>query len=591
VKWDNNDAADLQKIIAICASVPNMRDLFKRELLMPLSRTIAVVFAAALLAGAAPAKYPAHPVTTADITGADVLARDKAIADDAFEGRGPGTKNGEAAAEWLADELKRIGVKPGNRGSYFQKVPTAVIALDGAKSSFVFDTPQGKLAPNFPEEVTYWTPRYKSNEVKVTNSPLVFVGYGVVAPEYGWNDYAGVDVKGKTVVILINDPGNEDANPDPKFFKGKAMTYYGRWTYKYEEAARRGAAAAIIVHETIPAAYGYQVVRNSNSGNRSWLESKDKNASTASIEGWVTLDTAKDLFKRAGLDYEQEKAAANRRGFKAVAMNGESLNVDAVSHISHLATRNVIGVIPGYKHPNDYLIYSAHWDHFGAKPELPGTDKIYNGAVDNGMGDAMVLELAEAFAHDQKPQRSVAFIFWTLEEQGLLGSEYFAEHPVWPLSHIVGAINLDADLPEGATRDMTLSGSGETELEDYLADALKTQARTVTPDPEPEKGGFFRSDHFSLAKAGVPAITPGSGVDLVVGGVAAGMALRDDYRTHRYHQPSDEFDPNWDMTGPLEDLRALYTAGDTLANSEAWPNWLADSEFRAARDKVMAGKR
>jgi Zn-dependent M28 family amino/carboxypeptidase len=553
-------------------------------------RTVAVVFAAALLAGAAPIKYPGHPVTSPDITGADILARDKAISDDAFEGRGPGTKNGEAAAEWLADELKRIGVKPGNQGSYFQKVPSVVIALDGTKSSFAFDTPQGTLAPKFPDEVTYWTPQYKGSEVKVANSPLVFVGYGVVAPEFGWNDYAGVDVKGKTVVILVNDPGNEDANPDPKFFKGKAMTYYGRWTYKYEEAARQGAAAAIIVHETIPAAYGYQVVRNSNTGNKSWLEAKDRNASMVPVEGWITLDTAKDLFKRAGLDYEQQKAAANQRGFKAVAMNGETLNVDAVSHVSHLSTRNVVGVIPGYKHPRDYLIYSAHWDHLGIKPELSGSDKIYNGAVDNGMGDSMVLELAEAFAHDKKPQRSIAFIFWTLEEQGLLGSEYFAEHPIWPLSHVVGVFNTDADHPEGASHDMTLSGNGETDLEDYLADALKTQNRVISPDPEPEKGGFYRSDHFSLAKLGVPAITPGGGADLVVGGKDAGKAVSDAYLLHHYHQPTDEFDPGWDLTGPLDDTRAFYTAGDTLANGNDWPNWHADSEFRAARDKVMAGK-
>jgi Zn-dependent M28 family amino/carboxypeptidase len=268
----------------------------------------------------------------------------------------------------------------------------------------------------------------------------------------------------------------------------------------------------------------------------------------------------------------------------------ESLNADAVSHISYLNTRNVIGVLPGYKHPNDYLIYSAHWDHFGVKPELPGPDKIYNGAIDNGMGDAMVLELAEIFAHDQKPQRSIAFIFWTLEEQGLLGSEYFAEHPIWPLHHTVAAINLDADLPEDATHDMTLSGNGESELEDYLATALRTQNRVITPDPEPEKGGFFRADHFSLAKHGVPAITPGSGVDLVVGGRAAGMALRDDYRTHHYHQPSDEFDPNWNMTAIVEDIEVLHIVGDTLANDNAWPNWRADSEFRAARDKVMRGK-
>ena len=557
---------------------------------MSLPRTFAAAFVASLLLGAAHSPYPPHPVTSADITGADILARDKAIADDAFEGRGPGTKNGEAAAQWLADELKRIGIKPGNHGSYFQKFSTAVIALDGVKSSFSFATREGAVTPNFPEAVTYWTPQYASNQVNVTDAPLVFVGYGVVAPEYGWNDYAGVDVKGKTVIILINDPGNEDASPDPAFFKGKAMTYYGRWTYKYEEAARQGAAAAIIVHESGPAAYGWGVVRNSNTGNKSWLERKDKNASMVRVEGWITLDTAKDLFMRAGLDYEALKATANKRGFKPVTMEGEALSVHAVSRVSHLATRNVLGVLPGTKHPGDVLIYSAHWDHLGIKPELAGADKIYNGAVDNGLGDSMMLELAEAFVHDAKPQRTIAFVFWTLEEQGLLGSEYFAEHPVWPLKHIVGVINADGGLPGGKARDMSLSGNGLSELEDYLAGALRTQDRVITPDPEPEKGGFYRSDHFSLAKAGVPAMTPGSGEDLVNGGKDAAKALRDDYLIHRYHQPTDEFDPNWNTAGFVADIEVLHTMGDTLANSIAWPNWHKGSEFRAARDKVMNRK-
>jgi Zn-dependent M28 family amino/carboxypeptidase len=554
---------------------------------MPALRT-AAVFAAVLLLGAA---YPAHPSTSPDIAGADILARDKAVADDAFEGRGPGTKNGEASAQWIADELKRIGIKPGNRGSYFQNFATVVTALDAAKSQFSFATQGGTLTPNFPEAVAYWTSHYAKPETKVTNSPLVFVGYGVTAPEYGWDDYAGLDVKGKTVIILVNDPGNEDASPDPAFFKGKAMTYYGRWTYKYEEAARRGAAAAIIVHETGPAAYGWGVVRNSNTGDRYWLEAKDKNASRVKVEGWITLDTAKDLFARAGLDYLAQKAAANRRGFKAVPMAGETLTVDAVSRISHLKTRNVVGVLPGYKKPGDVLLYSAHWDHLGLKPNLPGADKIYNGAIDNGVGVAMILELAEAFAHDPKPQRSIGFAFWTLEEQGLLGSEYFARHPLRPLKHIVGVVNLDADQPAGLARDMTLSGSGQNELEDYLAGALKTQNRVITPDPEPEKGGFFRSDHFSLARAGVPAITPGSGDDLVDGGTAASQALRDDYLAHRYHQPTDEFSADWNTAGFVADLAVLHTMGDTLANSTAWPNWHKDSDFRAARDKVMKSKK
>jgi Zn-dependent M28 family amino/carboxypeptidase len=532
------------------------------------------------------ARYPDHPNTTPDINAVDLAARDKAIADDAFEGRGPGTKNGEAAADWIAAEMKRIGLKPGNHGSYFQDVPSVSITLDAAKSSFAFNTHEGALNPKFPDEAVYWTPQFAGDTVKVAAAPLVFVGYGVVAPEYHWNDYAGVDVKGKTVVILINDPGNEDANPDPNFFKGKAMTYYGRWTYKFEEAARHGAAAAIIVHETTPAAYGYQVVRNSNSGAKSWLDNPDKNAGMVPIEGWISLDTAKDLFKRAGLDYAAEKAAANKPGFKGVPMQGEALTAEAHSTVSHSKTRNIVGVIPGSKHPDDYLLYTAHWDHLGIKPDVAGPDKIYNGAIDNGMGVSSILELGEAFVHDKPPlKRSIAIICWTLEEQGLLGSEYFGKHPLWPLSHIVGGVNLDANLAVGPAHDMVLVGSGASELEDILAGVLKTQNRVISPDPQPEKGSFYRSDHISLAKVGVPMLDPDGGFDLDVGGKAAGKAARDDYLLHHYHQPSDEFDPKWDLSGPIQDLQALYLFGETLANSDAWPDWYKGNEFRAIRDK------
>jgi Zn-dependent M28 family amino/carboxypeptidase len=410
-----------------------------------------------------------------------------------------------------------------------------------------------------------------------------------VAPEYHWNDYAGVDVKGKTVVILINDPGNEDATPDAAFFKGKAMTYYGRWTYKFEEAARQGAAAAIIVHETKPAAYGWQVVRNSNSGNKLWLAAKDQNTSMVPIEGWITLDTARDLFKRANLDYDAQKAAANKPGFKAVVMTGETLDVRARSDFKLLNTRNIIGIIPGTLHPDQYILYTAHWDHLGIKPDVAGPDKIYNGAIDNGMGVSSILEIGEAFAHGKPPQRTIAIIDWTLEEQGLLGSQYFAEHPVWPLNHIVGGVNLDGGLPHGHARDLVLVGNGASEMEDMLADVLKTQGRVISPDPEPEKGGFYRSDHISLSRVGVPMLDPAGAGDLVIGGTAAAAAIRDDYRINHYHQPSDEFNPNWDLTGVIDDLQALYTLGDTLANSDRWPNWYKDNEFRAIRDKSMAG--
>jgi len=556
------------------------------------TRALAVLAGASLLAVPAFSQsYPAHPMTTPEITAQDLGARDKAIADDAFQGRGPGTVAGEAASAWLADEMKRIGLLPGNHGSYFQPVPAVNITLDASKSRLSFATPQGAVTPKFPDDAVYWTARYKTPDVRVKDAPLVFVGYGVVAPEYNWNDYAGVDVKGKTVVILINDPGNEDANPDPKFFKGKAMTYYGRWTYKYEEAARQGAAAAIIVHETVPAAYGWEVVRNSNSGAKSWLDVPNKNMNRATIEGWITLDTTKELFKRAGLDYAALKAAADKPGFKAIPLTGVSLSADAHSTVTHIHTRNVVGVIRGSKHPDQYVLYTAHWDHLGVKPDVPGPDKIYNGAVDNGMGVSSIFEIAEKFANDKPhPQRSIAIICWTMEEQGLLGSQYFAAHPLWPLSHIVAGINLDANLPEGRAHDMIVVGSGASELEDMLAKDLKTQGRVITADPEPEKGYFYRSDHISLAKVGVPMLYPGGGFDLVDGGKVAGKAVRDDYRIHHYHQPSDEYNPNWDLSGPVQDLDVLYTLGDEIANSDVWPNWYKDSEFRAARDKTMAGK-
>ena len=549
-----------------------------------------MALAAILWALPAHAQYPAHPVTTAAISAADLSARDKAIADGTFQGRGPGTAAGEASADWIAAEMQRIGLRPGNHASYFQRVPAVTITLDPAKSAFTFQTPHGILTPKFGDDAVYWTPHFARGEVRIANSPLVFVGYGVVAPEYQWNDYANLDVRGKTVLILVNDPGNEDAHPDPSFFKGKAMTYYGRWTYKFEEAARHGAAAAIIVHETGPAAYGWQVVRNSNSGARSWLDAADKNASMVPIEGWITLDTARDLFKRAGLDYAQLKAVANRRGFRALPLSGETLSVSANSTIAYMTTRNVVGVVRGTKHPGDYLLYTAHWDHLGVKPDTVGPDKIYNGAVDNALGVSSILEIAEAFTHSKPlPQRSIAFICWTMEEQGLLGSQYFAQHPLWPLKHIVGGINLDANLPEGRAHDMILVGFGSSQLQDLLAKVLAAQNRVIRPDPEPEKGHFYRSDHISLAKVGVPMLAPGGGYDLIDGGTVAGQAGIDDYRLHRYHQPTDKWNPNWDLSGPIADLNVFYEFGRELANSDFWPNWYPGNEFRAVRDRSLAG--
>lgn len=553
-------------------------------------RTRTFLLAAGLCLAALPAlagPYPGHPTTSPDINAHDVSMRDKAISADAFEGRGPGTRAGRGASQWIADEMKRIGLKPGNHGSYFQTVPAVNITLDASKSSLVFKTPKGTIDPKFPDEDVYWTPQFKSGHVSVKDSQLVFVGYGVVAPEYHWNDYAGIDVRGKTVVILVNDPGF--VNGDPKFFKGKAMTYYGRWSYKYEEAARQGAAAAIIVHETAPAAYGWQVVRNSNSGKKGWLDAKNKNMDMIPVQGWVTHETAIKLFKDAGLDYWKLKDAADKPGFKPVPMTGETMSAELTSSIEHMKTRNVVGVVTGTKHPNDYILYTAHWDHLGVKPDVAGPDKIYNGAVDNGMGVSSILEIGEKFAHNS-PKRSIAIISWTLEEQGLLGSQYFAEHPIWPLNHIVGGINLDANLPEGPAHDMVVVGNGASQLEDLLTTVLKTQNRHISPDPEPEKGGFYRSDHISLAKVGVPMLDSGGGFDLIKGGTKAGEAVRQAYLKNHYHQPTDEWSASWDLSGPVADLKVYYALGEKLANSESWPNWYKGNEFRAIRDKEMAAQ-
>jgi Zn-dependent M28 family amino/carboxypeptidase len=546
--------------------------------------------AAALALGAiaaAPIDAPPHPETTGAITTADLNARVRAIADDRFEGRGPGTPSGERAAQWIADEMQRIGLKPGNNGSYFQAVPAVTIALEAAKSSLSIAGPDGEKRFAFADEAVWWTPHFEQQDVRIDRAPLVFAGYGVVAPEENWNDYAGLDVRGKVVVVLINDPGF--LTNDAGLFKGRAMTYYGRWTYKFEEAARQGAAGVIIVHETEPAAYGWQVVRNSNSGGLSYLDAPDMNKAMIPLRSWITHESAQALFRRAGLNYDEIKIAANRRGFRAVPLGQLTVSTSMHSTVSHISTRNVVGVIEGRARPNEYLLYTAHWDHLGLKPDLPGADKIYNGAIDNGIGVSSILEIAEAFVQsDTPPARSVAFLFWTLEEQGLLGSEYFAKNPIWPLKSIVAGINQDGSLPQGGARDMVIVGSGASELEDMFAQVLRLQNRVMTADPEPEKGFFYRSDHISLAKVGVPMLYPGGGFDLRVGGTAAGQAVKNRYNESFYHQPSDQFDPSWNISGPLDDAIVLFAFGERLANGEMWPNWREGNEFRRIRDSSLA---
>jgi len=535
--------------------------------------------------------------TTADINAKDLALRVKTLADDTFEGRGPGTPVGEAAAAWIAAEMARLGLEPGgDDGTYFQKVAMVNQTIDAEQSYLTFTAPDGTEMPTvLKEDSVIWTKHQDADEISFAPSDVVFVGYGVVAPEYDWNDYADQDYTGKTVVILVNDPGF--ATGDAELFKGKAMTYYGRWTYKFEEAARQGAAAAIIVHETEPAAYGWDVVKNSWSGAQSDLVRADGGANRAQIEGWITRDMAEKLFSTAGMDFEAMKTAAKTRGFQAAPLTGVKATGEIVQTIDELNSRNVIGVLPGTTQPDEYVLYTAHWDHLGkktgAKTGAPGEDfyddQIFNGAVDNATGVSALLELAEAFAQ-QPHERSIMFLSVTLEESGLLGSEYFAENPTVPLNKIVAGLNMDGALPVGPTNNMVVIGYGASELEDRLADILKADNRVVTPDGKPEAGYFYRSDHISLAKRGVPMLYADGGEDKVDGGIAAGKAAAAAYTAERYHKPMDEYSDDWDLSGFAQDIQALYTVGEGIADSSEWPTWYAGNEFEAARKASLASE-
>lgn len=547
---------------------------------------------------AAPAELlmPLPTDTTAAIRAEDIAVRIKTLADDTFEGRGPGTPVGEAAAEWIAQEMARIGLQPGgDDGSYFQKVSMVNQTVDEDKSSLTFsiegveETEDMKLK----EDAVIWTKRQNANHIEFDNSEVIFIGYGIVAPEYGWNDYEGLDATGKTVVMLVNDPGF--ATGDPDLFNGEAMTYYGRWTYKYEEAARQGATAAIIVHETAPASYGWDVVSNSWSGAQSDLVRADGGADRTMLEGWLSNEASGHLFDAAGLDLQDMQTAAKTKGFSPVDMGKISASGKIHQTIDSLESRNVIGLLKGKTTPDEYMMYTAHWDHLGKKSgEKTGAagedfyeDDIFNGAVDNATGVAALLEIGEAMV-TEGTDRSVMFLSVTLEESGLLGSAYYAENPTVPHSKVVAGINMDGALPIGRTKEMVVVGFGASELEDRLKDVIKTQDRVIKADPTPEAGYFYRSDHISLAKKGVPMLYADGGQDKRDGGAAAGRAAAATYTAQRYHKPMDEYSDDWDLSGFVEDIQALYAVGLGIANSDEWPTWYEGNEFEAARKASLA---
>ncbi len=503
----------------------------------------------------------------------------KVLASDEFEGRGPGSEGGEKTKQYLKDEFKKMGL-PSIKGNYFLEVPLSKMTVN-LDSSFLSISKNNKSRIlKAGTEAVYWTKRVVEG-VSVRASQLVFVGYGIVAPEYGWDDYKNIDVKGKTVVILINDPGFW--TEDPMLFNGKSMTYYGRWTYKFEEAARQGADAVLVIHETAPAAYPWQVVETSWSGEQIDLKRDDMGKSRIKVEAWVTNEIAEDLFRQANLDLNKLKEEALSSKFQPVEMSGLTLDAALNNKIEFSSSHNVAAVKNGYKKPNEYILMMAHWDHLGIKKGQPG-DNIYNGAVDNASGTAGLLELANFFSKVES-ERSLLFLAVTAEESGLLGSEYFAEYPPVKLKNIVAGYNFDGVLPVGRTKDVIVVGYGASELEDILKAELDKVGKYIVPDPQPEKGFFYRSDHISFAKRGVPVLYADGGFDKVEGGIEVGKSFAEEYTALHYHQPSDEYDPNWDLGGFVDQLTITSNMVKFLADSDTWPEWYEGNEFKRIREE------
>jgi len=516
----------------------------------------------------------------------------KTLSSDAFEGRGPDTPGETKTVDFITQAFKDAGLAPGGdmkdgERSWTQDVPLGRFEITGPVQISV-SVGKDTLPWTQGDQVALRAAMNGANTVNVKDVPLVFVGYGVTAPERNWDDYKGVDLKGKIGIVLVNDPDFETGQGD---FGGKAMTYYGRWTYKYEEAARRGAVGMLVVHETAPASYGWETVKNSNTSTMFDIVRANPAADHTLIEGWIQHDTTVDLFRRAGLDFDALKKEAQTREFKPVELKGAGFSADYAVSSQVITSHNVVGRLEGSKRPDETLIYSAHWDHYGiGEPDASG-DRIFNGAVDNATGTASLIEMARAFAHGKRPERSVVFLAVTAEERGLLGSEYYAANPLYPLAKTVAVLNMDALSPWGPTRDFSISGSAKLDLLDKLVADAKAWDRSYAPDPKPEAGYFFRSDHFPFAKRGVPAVSFDSGQDWLDGGIEAGKAASEDYTEHRYHQPGDEWDAAWPFTGMQRDLELLYKVGADLANSDEWPNWAQDSEFRAARDATSAERK
>jgi Zn-dependent M28 family amino/carboxypeptidase len=527
--------------------------------------------------------HPKLPPPSTDIDETAFRDHMRVLASDDFEGRKPGTPGEEKTVAYLVERFRKLGLKPGNGDSFLQQVPM-VETLAGADASLSASGRNGTSTFAYGKDMVIWSKRGLP-QAELRSSELVFVGFGIVAPEYAWNDYADVDVHGKTVLVLVNDPGY--ATKDPKVFRGGSMTYYGRWAYKIEEAARQGAAGVLLVHESDAAGYGWNVIQSTWTGAQLDLATPAGNDGRAAIEGWIQKDAARALFIAAGLDFAAGTAAAAHSGFKAIPMG---LHVDATLHnsVRQFTSANVIAQLPGGSRRREYVVYTAHWDHLGRDLARSGHN-IFNGAIDNASGVAGLLTLAQSFIRT-KPvaDRSIVFLALTGAESGLLGSEYYVANPVFPLRETAAVLNLDTLRNRGPTRDLTIFGSGNTDLEEYARAAALLQGREVTPEPRPEQGFYFRSDSFSFAAAGVPALYATGGLDDTARGPVWGRAQLEDYMAHRYHQPSDQYSADLDVRGALDDLRLYYDVGNRVAHTRRFPRWNSNSEFRVSRDRKQA---
>ncbi len=519
----------------------------------------------------------------------DLMRHIKVLASDEFEGRAPGSKGEDLTVKYLTEQFQRIGLKPGNPdGTFVQKVPLVGFT---AQPTAKFTAGDKTIDLKFPDDYVAVT-RRSVPEIKVENSDIVFVGYGVVAPEYGWDDYKDVDVRGKTIVMLINDPAVPDPNDpsklDESVFKGKAMTYYGRWTYKYEIATAKGAAAAIIVHETGPAGYGYEVIRNSWGRENFDIQKPDKNIGRVGIESWITDVRAKELFAAGGQNFDELKKAALTKEFKPVALNAKA-SFALKNTVREVQSQNVVAKLEGSDPAlrNEYIVYSAHWDHLGRDESLQG-DQIYNGAIDNASGTATILEIAEAFTKLQTPpKRSILFLAVTAEEKGLLGAKHYAENPLYPLTKTLANINIDGINQWGRTRDLVIIGLGNSTLDDLTQEVASLQGRTIKPDAETEKGFYYRSDHFEFAKQGVPALYTKKGTEFVGKDPNFANQKREEYEKVDYHKPPDEVKPDWDFAGAIEDAQILFVIGHRIAMGEKWPEWKPGTEFKNKREEML----